>query len=926
MAISTRVREFLTLAISDLARTHCPRRGLRHCRAIIESLEPRTLLTTFSVTNLNDAGAGSLRDAISLANANSGADEITIATSGTIALTTGQMVVTDSLTITGNGAVNSLIDAQQLSRIFDITDAAGDVTLNELTLKNGRTTDNGSTFGGGAIRAMSSGTLVINRSRISGNSTIGTSANGGAIFTNSGKVLIGACTISGNVVEGYNANGGAIYSASGMVLVSQSVLSQNAAAGTFGNGGAICSQSGTVKLYQNTFSENSTAGAESRGGAVATISGALTASQSTFSHNTTTGFSGDGGAIFSFSGSVTISQSTLSGNSVTGDEAQGGAVHVYSGPLNISQSTVNNNHATKSAAGGIFSYAAPITIINSIIAGNSDNGVAPDLRPSPTEPLTISNSLIGRTTGTGLASTSGTTPDANGNFIGGNTDATKINPKLGPLANNGGSTQTHALLTGSLAIDRGSNAAAVDVTNGNTPLVRDQRGVGFARILDGDSVGTVPAAVVDMGAVEFGGLRLTSPNATTNALRPTLTWAAIAGATSYNIWINNESTGQAAYYRSTSTVASQTVTSDFAIGKYRVYLQPVFGEVPGNWNNATSSVIYVLPPVVLATMPNVQLVSRPVISWNALPGAVKYDLWIDNVTTNQSQFVRQDVIGTSFTPAADLPLGIYRVWVRGVDKIGNFGAWSVRYDARVLPGATPIGPLSGTFDRTPTFSWQPVTGAVSYEVYVRNSSSVNVVNGQPTTATNWTPAANLPDGQYRWWVIAVGSTGLKSGGATTTDIYVGGRPTIVAPVVGSSSSNRTPTFTWKAVDGAVSYNLQVNRVDVPVGKIIYMTGLTGTSFTAMTALPAGTYRVWVQAVSPTQSSRWSNQFDAPAIFTITATSPTLNLLDDEWQLTERLALDILRNNANAVQATPSLPQVEARDLEDPAIDQVMAEI
>lgn len=142
MAIRTRVREFLTQAIRVLARTHRPRRGIRHRRAIIESLEPRTLLTAYSVTNLNDAGAGSLRDAISLANANSGADKIMFATSGTIALTTGQMVVTDSLTITGNGAANTIVDAQQLTRICEVTDTAGHVTWNDTTFKNGLTRGN----------------------------------------------------------------------------------------------------------------------------------------------------------------------------------------------------------------------------------------------------------------------------------------------------------------------------------------------------------------------------------------------------------------------------------------------------------------------------------------------------------------------------------------------------------------------------------------------------------------------------------------------------------------------------------------------------------------------------------------------------------------------------------------------------------------
>ncbi len=69
---------------------------------------------------------------------------------------------------------------------------------------------------------------------------------------------------------------------------------------------------------------------------------------------------------------------------------------------------------------------------------------------------------------------------------------------LGALANNGGPTQTHRLLAGSAAIDRGSNALAVNPSN-NTALTTDQRGAGFPRIVDGNNDST---AIVDIGAFE----------------------------------------------------------------------------------------------------------------------------------------------------------------------------------------------------------------------------------------------------------------------------------------------------------------------------------------------------------------------------------------------------------------------------------------
>ena len=117
-------------------------------------------------------------------------------------------------------------------------------------------------------------------------------------------------------------------------------------------------------------------------------------------------------------------------------------------------------------------------------AGNTDNfGSAPDLNVSST--ITVQSSLIGEYNGTSLVAAA--TPDASGNIIG--THAAPIDPKLGPLANNGGSTQTHALLAGSPALNRGNNSLAIDPFS-QLPLTTDQRGLDRT------------AGIVDMGAFE----------------------------------------------------------------------------------------------------------------------------------------------------------------------------------------------------------------------------------------------------------------------------------------------------------------------------------------------------------------------------------------------------------------------------------------
>src|SRR3954453_11482331 len=92
----------------------------------VEALDDRCLPSTFTVTNLLDSGAGSLRAAVAGANANPGADSIDFAVTGTIGLTSGQLDINDSLTINGPGANQLTVSGNHASRVFGIT---GDPTI-----------------------------------------------------------------------------------------------------------------------------------------------------------------------------------------------------------------------------------------------------------------------------------------------------------------------------------------------------------------------------------------------------------------------------------------------------------------------------------------------------------------------------------------------------------------------------------------------------------------------------------------------------------------------------------------------------------------------------------------------------------------------------------------------------------------------------
>ena len=192
----------------------------------------------------------------------------------------------------------------------------------------------------------------------------------------------------------------------------------------------------------------------------------------------------DGGGIGASFSNVSLTNSTVSENSSARD---GGGIGFNDSRILLVNSTVAVNSASE-VGGGIsfrndeFFQAERLRLHNSIVTGNTDNGTAPDVEAVGVvvNDQFVENSLIGDTTGSGITATSGT-----GNIL--NQVAL-----LGPLADNGGPTLTHALLPGSPAIDAGSNALAVD-ENGNSLSV-DQRGE--ARI---------ESSTVDIGAFESEG-------------------------------------------------------------------------------------------------------------------------------------------------------------------------------------------------------------------------------------------------------------------------------------------------------------------------------------------------------------------------------------------------------------------------------------
>ena len=324
---------------------------------------------------------------------------------------------------------------------------------------------------------LTSGTLELSRAvTISGPAadqlTVDGSGGSFRIFTiDSGAIVtISGLTISGGFVSSGTPYGGGIGNLGGSLTLANAVLSGNRAF----LGGALAhvpaGGAGSLTVINTTFNDN-----------LAFAGGAILVD---FSAGT---------------GAMTVTNSTISGNAA----AQGGGGIFSAGTgtaLTITNSTITNNNADEDqdaagTGGGLATNtgSTPVILRNTLIAGNLTAGSAAADVSGDLDPSSAFN-LIGADGGL----TTGITNGVNNNHVG--TLATPIDPRLGPLASNGGPAPTHALLTGSPAIDAGSNAFVVAPPFAAGSPIVDGRGTGFARIRDGADADTT--ATVDIGAVE----------------------------------------------------------------------------------------------------------------------------------------------------------------------------------------------------------------------------------------------------------------------------------------------------------------------------------------------------------------------------------------------------------------------------------------
>jgi len=432
--------------------------------ALLFAISISAYANTITVINTNDSGSGSLRQALAVVNDGDTINFDSALNGQTITLTTAELLINRSITVMGPGAnLLTVARAQDAGvfRIFHVT-SGHTVTIQGVTISNGSTFQ-GFAIGGAGIWNDHSG-LSVNNCVLTGNA-LDHQSSGGAISNDAGDSGSASLTINNSTISGNNLGVGGSANFGGGILNY----------GIHGNA--------SLTINSSTISGNQAfqgGGLFNNGGVTGSIA-VVTINNSTISGNSAEQYSGgivnlgdEGGQA-----TLTVTNCTFAGNSLSCCQ-DGGAIF---------------NDGNRQPGGATFEVG------NTIF-----KGTVPNERNILNQGGVVISDGYNLTNDAGVLNTNG----GIGGFKGPG-DQINTEQLLGPLQDNGGPTFTHALLPGSPAIDSGD-------PNFTPPPFFDQRGPGFARVVNGR---------IDKGSFEVQAQATPTPTPTTTTT-PTATPTATA--------------------------------------------------------------------------------------------------------------------------------------------------------------------------------------------------------------------------------------------------------------------------------------------------------------------------------------------------------------------------------------------------------------
>jgi predicted outer membrane repeat protein len=687
------------------------------------------------VTNINDSGPGSLRQII--ANASNGAT-ITFDPSiagQTIHLEETIMIVNKDLTIDGSGLASNIKVSGD-----NTDDGVGDVR---------------------AFYTYSSNPLIKHTVTFDHIDIIDSNLNG--IYNENGNLIVSNCAISDTVDGLY----GAIWS-DGDLIVSNCTFSNNQSMDDESISGGAIYVYPSASITNSTFINNSTSG---HGGAIFGA-GNIEVINSTFEGNTA-GISG--GAVYAYAGS--ISNSTFIGNTA---EQTGSGVNIWL-TVDLMNNTFYNNSTTENN-GGTITVASETGFTSSIINNTLDSNTGGGVRILPNVSVVLSNNILANNiNGDDCFSAEDAQITGSNNIIVNNAaspnscgiPAITDDPQLGPLADNGGPTQTMALLPGSPAIDAGDDGACPET---------DQRGVERPQRIHCD-IGAYEKIIPTVSSIIRSDQ---NPTAASSAGFTVSFSHSVSGVDITDFTLTTSGVTGASITGVSGSEDTYTITVNTGSGNGSIRLDLIdddsiedlsgnklgdSGTGNGTFTSGEFYTVFKLPPKPVG-IPRLSLPRRnsitndttPTFNWTNVVNAQDYEIVIATDSAFTQVVLTETVSSPTFSLAVPLDDGRYFWRVRAFNSAAQPGRFSRAQAFTIDTTAPNIPTLTSPMDTaslrsTPVFRWSRVAGAVLYEFQYDNDDNFSSPTYSALLRTNYRRPPAMPNGTHYWRVRARDAAG-----------------------------------------------------------------------------------------------------------------------------------------------------------------------
>lgn len=299
----------------------------------------------------------------------------------------------------------------------------------------------------------------------------------------------------------------------------------------------------------------------------------------------------------------------------------------------------------------------------------------------------------------------------------------------------------------------------------------------------------------------------------------------------------------------TQDVSSDTMTFSYAgllgVSQQSIRVGRIVGSAVTDWSEARRL-------EAVRTSTQIDSFDGKTLTWAAIPGAEEYELVFEN--SSERAFATTN----SYTLPENHPTGWRRVWVRPVfvrrfttyNYVDPLGGWSptFHYHARSAMAAPQVS-LNG--QQRLNISWTARPGSASYEIVVIRKSDRQITDREAgLTGTSWTSRGSYDPDQYDVWIRSASTAGIVSCWSAATTLS-----TIPEPVQVTGMSDHA-TFEWTDSAGVVAADIYI----VNGGRVIYETGLNGTSYNETSGLANGPLSWWVRGTkSSGEKTAWSSR-------------------------------------------------------------------